>query len=114
MEEFELLYELNDRHEAYLIYEGEYRFLTTKEENYRILRQLFDDWRQRIYRFENNLGASVVLYQPIARPTMTWDLVIAQFVSNDPFDFKYADKVASNLRWRDVQQFLDKIKAEAN
>lgn len=113
MDEFELLYELNDRHKDHLIYEGAYRFVAAGE-HYELLRQLFDDWRQRIYRFDNNLGASVVLYQPLSRPTMTWDLVIARFVGSDPFDFKYADGVASNLRWRDVQQFLDRIKAGFN
>ena len=113
MDEAELIFEISDRHQDHLVYEGEYRLLTNAREIYRPLKALFDDWRQRIYRFENGFGASVVFYRPISRSLMTWDLVAARFVGNDPFDFRYATGVRSNLRWREVQRLLDDIKVRA-
>lgn len=107
MDEVELLYEVSDRHSDHLVYAGEYRLLGAAKSALKIL---FDDWRQRVYRFENDLGASVVFYQPLSKPGMTWDLVVARFVGDDPFDFRYADGVSSNLHWGEVQQFLDRIK----
>lgn len=108
MDEVELLFEVSDRHSDHLVYEGEYRLLGAAKS---ALRTLFHDWQQRIYRFENDLGASVVFYQPLSKPGMTWDLVAARFVGDDPFDFRYADGVSSDLRWPEVQQFLDRIRA---
>ena len=108
MDEVELLFEVSDRHSDHLVYVGEYRLLGAAKS---ALRNLFHDWRQRVYRFENDLGASVVFYQPLSKPGMTWDLVKARFVGDDPFDFRYADGVSSNLRWLEVQQFLDRIKS---
>ncbi|MGL4610474.1 MAG: hypothetical protein ACRCYY_12480 [Trueperaceae bacterium] len=110
MDELELLLEFQDRHKDFLIYEGSYHLPTPAE----LLERLFVDWRQRVYRFENNLGASVVFYQPLTKPVMTWDVVLAKFFGDDPFDFKYGSGVRSNVRWRDVQQFLDHIKGEGN
>lgn len=110
MDELELIYEVTDRHDDHLIYMGEYRLVGAALELYRPLKDLFNDWRQRIYRFENDLGASVVFYRPLSQAKMTWDVVTAQFVGDDPFDFHYADKVTSDLRWREVQLFLDRIK----
>lgn len=110
MDEVELLYEISDRHQDHLVYDGEYRLLLEAGAAYRPLKALFDDWRQRIYRFENDLGASVVFYRPLSRSRMTWDLIVARFVGGDPFDFRYATGVRSNLRWREVQRMLDDIK----
>lgn len=110
MDELELVYEVTDRHNDSLVYTGEYRLLGAAQELYRPLKTLFDDWMQRIYRFENGLGASVVFYRPLSRQKMTWDLVAAQFVGEDPFDFQHAAGVNSNLRWREVQTFLDRIR----
>ena len=114
MDELELIYEVSDRHTQNLVYAGEYRLLGAAKDLYRPLKNLFNDWRQRVYRFENGLGASVILYQPLTHNAMTWDLVTAQFVGDDPFDFRYADGINSNLRWREVQQMLDKIKTGQN
>ncbi len=110
MDELELLYELNDRHQDHLVYTGEYRLLGISWDTYRPLQGLFEDWRQRIYRFENDLGASVVFYQSLGRSRMDFDLVLAKFTGGDAFDFHYADKVNSRLRWRDIQKLLDHIK----
>ena len=112
MDELELFHELKDRHKRHLVYDGDYTFLRAAKELYRPLKNLFNDWRQRIYRFENNLGASVVLYTPLSNEQMTWDLVLARFNGHDPFDFNYADGVTSKLHWRDVQTILDDIKAK--
>ncbi len=112
MDEVELISEISDRHSEHLIYDGEYRLLASTREVYPLLKSFFDDWRQRIYRFENDFGASVVFYRPLSRSLMTWDLVAARFVGNDPFDFRYATGVRSNLRWREVQRLLDDIKVK--
>ena len=108
----ELMGEFRDRHVDHLVYEGPYRLGVTiaREEVDEIL-TLFDDWRQRIYRFENRFGASVILYQPLGRDGMRWDMVVARFMGHDPFDFQYADGVMHDLRWRDIQGRLDRIKA---
>ena len=108
MDECELIFEVTDRHDEHLVYRGAYRLLGAGTE---ALQTLFADWQQRIYRFENNLGASVIFYPSAGRANMTWDLVTARFVGGDPFDFRYADSVSSKLRWREVQQQLDSIKA---
>ena len=113
MDEAELLFEIGDRHREHLVYAGEYRLLALARESVGPLRAFLDDWRQRIYRFENDFGASVVFYRPLERSTMTWDLVAARFVSGDPFDFRYAAGVRSNLRWREVQRLLDDIKGRS-
>jgi hypothetical protein len=113
MDEVELIYEISDRHSGHLIYDGEYRLTPLLAEERRTpLETLFEDWRQRIYRFENDLGASVVFYRPLTRSRMTWDLVVARFIGRDPFDFRYAAGVRSNLRWREVQRLLDDIKTK--
>lgn len=112
MDATDLLGEFRDRHADHLVYEGPYRLGASAplEEANPIL-ALFDDWRQRIYRFDNRYGASVILYRPLNRDRMRWDLVVARFLGQDPFDFRYADGVAQDLRWRDIQGFLDQIKA---
>lgn len=108
----ELLGEFRDRHVDHLVYEGPYRFANAapSDPDEAIL-ALFDDWRQRIYRFENRYGASVVLYQPMGKERMRWDLVVARFLGQDPFDFRYADGVAHDLRWSEIQGRLDLIRA---
>lgn len=110
MDEVELFFEFQDRHSSYLIYEGEYHLPVVASP----LENLFSDWRQRVYRFENSLGASVVFYQPLTKPKMTWDLVLAKFFGDEPFDFRYGGVMRSNLRWREVQEFLDRIREEKN
>jgi hypothetical protein len=109
----ELLSEFDDRHRGHLVYEGPYR-LTGRERLGRELAgllELFSDWRQRIYRFENSHGASVVLYRPLAAPSMRWDLIAARFEGHDPLAFRYLGAPESDLRWREVQRLLDRIKA---
>lgn len=109
----DLLSEFDDRHRSHLVYEGPYR-LTSRERLGRELAgllELFDDWRQRIYRFENSYGASVVLYRPLTAPSMRWDLIAARFEGHGPFAFRYQGAPANDLRWREVQRLLDRIKA---
>ena len=110
MDELELLFELDDRHKQNLVYQGEYRLKVLAKDLYAPFKTLFDDWQQRIYRFENDLGASVVLYNPLSTRGLTWDFVLARFKGEDPFDFAYADGVTSGLDWREVQQRLDELK----
>lgn len=110
MDELELIFELDDRHEMSLVYEGEYRLKIVAKELYAPFKTMFNDWRQRIYRFENNLGASVVLYSPLTNGKLRWDFVTARFVGDDPFDFAYTDGINSGLSWREVQQKLDRVK----
>ena len=110
MDEFELIHEFEDRHAKHLIYEGAY-CLVKSEPFYEPLKILFQDWRQRIYRFDGDIGASLILYKPLSRNLMTWDLVLAQFFGEKPFDFKLNSQMLSNLRWREVQSLLDRIKS---
>lgn len=110
----ELFAEFDDRHRRHLVYDGPYR-LTRRQRLERELAELlalFDDWRQRIYRFENSLGASVVLYRPLSAPAMRWDLIVTRFEGHDPFAFRYQGPPTSGLRWREVQRLLDRIKAD--
>ena len=108
----ELLGEFRDRHVDHLVYEGPYRLgAATADDEVDDILVLFDDWRQRIYRFENRYGASVILYRPLGRERMRWDMVLAHFLGQDPFDFRYADGVLHDLQWRDIQGRLDRIKA---
>ncbi|MEX2535954.1 MAG: hypothetical protein WD273_10215 [Trueperaceae bacterium] len=114
MENADLLGELRDRHSRHLVYEGPYRLVrrrTVSEELAAVLRA-FEEWRQRIYRFENRFGASVVLYQPLNDRGMRWDLVRARFLGDDPFAFHYEGGIASNLSWREVQRILDGIRED--
>ena len=107
MDELKLLYEFEDRHADYLIYEGDYQLAQSIDES---VKKLFQDWRQRVYRFEHDLGASVVLYQPMYQQCMTWDLVLTRFFGEAPFEFIRLNVLRTNLHWRDVQKVLDKIK----
>ena len=109
MDEVELIGEITDRHRDHLVYAGSYQLLGGQA-SAQAFKNVFDDWRQRIYRFENDLGASVVFYRSLGAQRMTWDLVVAKFIGEEPFDFRYADAVNANLRWREVQQWLDRIK----
>lgn len=114
MENAELLAEMKDRHSRHLVYEGPYRLVrrrTVAEELASVLK-FFEEWRQRIYRFENRYGASVVLYQPINGGRMRWDLIRARFPGEDPFSFNYDGGIASNLSWREVQGILDRIRED--
>ncbi len=110
MDEFELIHEFEDRHLKHLVYEGAY-CLVKPEPFYEPLKTLFKDWRQRIYRFEDDIGASVILYKPVSRNAMTWDIVMAQFFGENPFDFKQSNQIVSNLAWLEVQKLLDRIKS---
>ncbi len=113
MDAAELLSEFQDRHIDHLVYEGPYRLTTWAqlERDLASILQLFADWRQRIYRFENQLGASVVLYQPLTEARMRWDLIVTEFVGDYAFAFRYAEGVTRNLPWKRVQHILDSIKA---
>jgi hypothetical protein len=114
MENAELLAELRDRHSRHLVYEGPYRLLrrrTVSQELAAVLKA-FEEWRQRIYRFDNRFGASVVLYQPINGGRMRWDLIRARFLGDDPFSFHYDGGIAANLSWREVQRILDRIRED--
>lgn len=114
MESAELLAELGDRHSRHLVYEGPYRLVrrrTVSEELAAVMRA-FDEWRQRIYRFDNRFGASVVLYRPLDTKAMRWDLVRTRFLGDDPFAFHYDGGIAANLNWREVQRILDGIRED--
>lgn len=124
MESADLFVELRDRHSRHLVYEGPYR-LQRRRAQARERRQVaqiaqelasvlkaFEEWRQRIYRFENRYGASVVLYQPINGGRMRWDLIRTRFLGDDPFAFSHQGGVASNLSWREVQRILDSIRED--
>jgi hypothetical protein len=112
MDAVELLSEFQDRHIEHLVYEGPYQLHRKAEvqEELCALLQFFEDWRQRVYRFENRLGASAVLYQPLHHARMRWDLILTEVLGEEPFAFRYADGVKRNLKWDDVQSLLDGIK----
>lgn len=115
MDASELLSEFTDRHADRLVYEGPYRLVrgAEAEELPREVERLFAEWRQRLYRFDNALGASVVLYRPLARRAMTWDLVLARFPARDPLAFETRGGVRRHLRWREVQALLDRIRGRS-
>jgi hypothetical protein len=126
MESADLFAELRDRHSRHLVYEGPYRLLRRRageagrgrERSLQLTQELssvlkaFEEWRQRIYRFDNRYGASVVLYQPLSGKRMRWDLIRARFLGDDPFAFQYQGGIASNLSWREVQRILDNIRED--
>lgn len=113
MDGAELFTEMQDRHVRHLVYDGPYRLLRRRPLPPELadLQEFFRDWRQRIYRFDNRLGASVVLYLPMGGARMRWDLVPARFSTDDPFAFNYQGGVEANLSWREVQRLLDRIRA---
>ncbi len=113
MDESALLRELRDRHADHLVYEGPYRLLRDRRpaQAYADVARLFADWRQRIYHFDNELGASVVLYRPVHRARLRWDLVSTHFLGDDPFAFHTRGGVRSDLAWPQVQQLLDSIRS---
>ena len=108
----ELLFEFEDRHADHLVYEGPYRLLADDalERAYADLVRLFEEWRQRIYHFDNDLGASAVLYRPVSRRRMRWDVVTTRFRGSEPFAFVNTGGIRRDLRWRDVQRILDRIR----
>ncbi|CAN5597805.1 hypothetical protein BH24DEI1_BH24DEI1_19550 [soil metagenome] len=111
MNEADLLRELGDRHAEYLVYDGNFRLGYGPEANSeQSLARLFKGWRQKIYRFDNDYGASVIFYQRVFSGKMAWDLMMARFFSRDPFTFRYADAPMSDLRWTQIQALLDDIK----
>ena len=114
MDRAELFAELRDRHSRHLVYEGPYRLARRRPVPSELagILKFFEEWRQRIYRFDNRSGASVVLYQPINGGRMRWDLVPARFLGEDPFSFNYDGGIASNLSWREVQGLLDRIRED--
>jgi len=114
MDASELLYEFVDRHADFLVYEGPYRLLADEalERAYADLARLFQEWRQRIYHFDNDLGASAVLYRPLTRRRMRWDLMVARFEGEGPFAFVATGALRSDLRWREVQRILDSIRRD--
>ncbi len=111
MDASELLAELADRHAGSLVYEGPYRLLAddAMERAYADLARLFEEWRQRIYHFDNDLGASAVLYRPLTRRRMRWDVMATRFRGQDPFAFVTTGGLRRDLRWREVQRVLDAI-----
>lgn len=112
MDSAQLFAELRDRHSRHLVYEGPYRLLRrrTVSEEFAAIVKFFEEWRQRIYRFDNRFGASVVLYSPMNGGKMRWDLIRTRFQGDDPFAFNYDGGIASNLSWREVQGILDRIR----
>ncbi len=114
MDASELLLEFEDRHADHLVYEGPYRLLAEEalERADDDLARLFEEWRQRIYHFDNDLGASAVLYRPMSRRRMRWDLMLARFRGREPFAFVTTGSIRRDLRWRDVQRILDRIRTD--
>ena len=116
MDASELLFEFEDRHADHLVYEGPYRLLAddAPDRAYADLARLFEEWRQRIYRFDDDVGASAVLYRPVSRRRMRWDVMIARFRGRDPFAFVTTGSIRRDLRWREVQRILDRIRTDGN
>ncbi|MEM6428969.1 MAG: hypothetical protein AAF708_06985 [Deinococcota bacterium] len=113
MDDALIISELSDRHEGNLIYNGQYRLFrhAFNDPTISSLIERFNSWRQRIYRFDNDYGASIVLYGNLsAKKRMTWDLALAWFAEDDPFSFQVQGGITSNLKWTQVQQVLDEIK----
>ena len=112
MDSAELFAEMRDRHSRHLVYEGPYRLTRWQKlsEDLAHILEAFEEWRQRIYRFDNRFGASVVLYQPLGDRRMRWDLIPTRFMGDDPFAFRYQGGVSANLSWREVQRILDGIR----
>ena len=78
---------------------------------------------QKIYRFENNYGASVVQFKTISEffssytdDETEWELAVIKFNSEDNLDFDLiyntpiTDDVIGHLKEEEVQKILNKIK----
>ena len=74
---------------------------------------------QKIYRFKNGYGASVVkLPKDVAGGTWDlWELAVIRFYGDKPtsyrivYDTPITNDVASYLLWADVEEYLEQIKA---
>lgn len=74
---------------------------------------------QKIYRFKNGYGASVVkLPKDVAGGTWDlWELAVIRFYGDKPtsyrivYDTPITNDVVSYLLWADVEEYLEQIKA---
>lgn len=83
---------------------------------YLILERQILDGVQKIYRFENDYGASVVKFPgSYGYEQGKWELAVVKF-HGDNIDFflsyetPITDDVLENLSWKEVEEHLKKIK----
>ena len=72
---------------------------------------------QKIYRFKNGYGASVIMHPfSYGGKSGLWELAVIKFDSNDNFDFEInydteiTDDVLGHLKEEEVEDALNKIK----
>lgn len=70
---------------------------------------------QKIYRFENNYGASVVQHDfSYGNELDLWELGVLEFNNNETYNLNYnteiTDDVLGQLSWDQVEELLKKIK----
>lgn len=70
---------------------------------------------QKVYRFENGFGASVVQHQfSYGGDRGQWELGVIKFVGDDwglNYETEITDDVLGYLEWREVEELLDRINA---
>lgn len=71
--------------------------------------------RQKIYRFPNGYGASVIRTKwSYTDKKSTWELAVIEFFENDEYylcyDTPITNDVIGNLKWNQVEEYLEKIK----
>lgn len=84
-----------------------------------VLEREMGGMHQKIYRFKNGYGASVVkLPKDVAGSTWDlWELAVIRFYGDKPtsyrivYDTPITNDVVSYLLWADVEEYLEQIKA---
>lgn len=86
-------------------------------EEYKIIERSMNGGTQRLYRFENNFGASVVCHSfSYGNEQDLWELAVIEYAgaSNDEFDLNYdtdiTNDVLRHLSNTDLLDVLEKIK----
>lgn len=69
---------------------------------------------QKVYRFQNNFGASVIQHDlSYGHEDNLWELGVVSFVGdlmNLNYETPITDNVIGNLEWEEVEELLEKIK----
>ncbi len=71
--------------------------------------------RQKIYKFPNGYGASIIRTRySYGYKKGLWELAVIKFYINGKCDLCYdtpiTDDVIGNLKWNEVEEYLEKIK----
>jgi len=84
-------------------------------EKYCLGQQSFMSGIQKLYKFDNNYGASVVCHDgSYGGQQGLWEIAILWFFDKDSYSITYdtpiTDDVIGWLEWEEVEEYLEKIK----